>query len=218
MDEKTVKLLSKPFEDSMLKTRKGKSGMTFTYVDGACVVERLNQAFGHVWSWEVLESAMKALENGSTDVRVRGRLTVVDGGQSITKDAWGGVLVQPRGMDCEADMLKAASTDALKKAASLLGVALHLYSDEVGAEPAPAATTTKPPASKGGAATKAPAKPSGAQSAQIETLLRSTGMPEEILSEKVRGKYGCALSALTAEQAASVITYLEGVAARGRAA
>jgi hypothetical protein len=56
------------------------------------------------------------------------------------------------------------------------------------------------------------------QSAQITTLLRSTGMPEEILAEKVRNKYGVALVAITAEQAASVITYLEGVLAKGKAA
>lgn len=230
MDEKSIKILKQPFEGSQLRTRKGKSGMTFTYVDGALVVERLNEAFGHRWSWAILEWAMRPIEGGSNDVKVQGRLTVKDGDELITKDAWGGVLVRPNSMDCEADMLKAASTDALKKAASLFGVALHLYSDEVDTgddeprrdEPKRERTQSqqsKPPTSKGqqkgGASTaKPPARLSGEQSARIATLIADVGMPEDVLTDKVKTKYGVKPEQLSPEQAAAVIDYLEQVKAR----
>lgn len=192
MDDKTIKHLTTPFEGSQLRTRKGKANMSFTYVDGALVIERLNQAFGHNWSWAVLEWAMDATDNGGTDVRVQGRLSVRDGEELVCKDAFGGVLVPARGMDCTADMLKAASTDALKKAASLLGVALHLYSDEVDTGDEPRPSPAKPPAPRQLAAVKPASAPTSApkttgnpasdkQKAMIMAKAKSLGWDNEKL-------------------------------------
>ena len=64
------------------------------------------------------------------EVLVLGKLTA----EGITKMAFGSMQIS-RNKDTKAiislgDDLKAASTDALKKAASLLGVGLYLYSNQ----------------------------------------------------------------------------------------
>lgn len=134
MDEKTIKCLVEPFPESALKKRAG-ARKQLIYVEGAVVVERLNKAFDHGWTWEIIEYFVDEAPNDRNgnpqhDVTVRGRLTVYPEG--IIKEAFGGVRVGAAGKgECRGDDLKGASTDALKKAASLLGVGLHLYSDEI---------------------------------------------------------------------------------------
>jgi len=115
------KLLEQPFPRELLKTRKGTFGKPFTYVEGAEYIRRLNDAFEGDWSFEVVEH-----QTLHTEVVVLGKL--VAGG--VTKMAFGGssVTVNREGEIISiADDLKAAATDALKKASSLLGVGLHLY-------------------------------------------------------------------------------------------
>ena len=115
-------LLEQPFPKELLKTRKGR-GKQFTYVEGAEYVRRLNDAFESTWSFEVVEHQIR-----DTEVIVLGKITC-DG---ISKMAFGGssITVNREGEVVSiADDLKAAATDALKKASSLLGVGLHLYSE-----------------------------------------------------------------------------------------
>jgi len=122
-------LLEQPFPKELLKTRKGTFGKPFTYVEGAEYIRRLNDAFEGDWSFEVVEH-----QTLDTEVVVLGKLVA----GSVTKMAFGGssVTVNREGEIVSiADDLKAAATDALKKASSLLGVGLHLYG-----EPADAAT------------------------------------------------------------------------------
>jgi len=116
-------LLEQPFAKELLKTRKGTFGKPFTYVEGAEYIRRLNEAFEGDWSFEVVEH-----QTLDTEVVVLGKLVA----GSVTKMAFGGssVTVSREGEIISiADDLKAAATDALKKASSLLGVGLHLYSE-----------------------------------------------------------------------------------------
>jgi len=117
-------LLEKPFPDNLIRSRKGRLGQQFSYVEGAEYVRRLNDAFEGEWSFEIVEHHVR-----DTEVIVIGKLTAA----AVTKMAFGGssITVSREGEVISiADDLKAAATDALKKAASLLGVGLHLYSSD----------------------------------------------------------------------------------------
>ncbi len=117
--------LEQPFPQNVIKSRKGLSGKTFSYVEGAAYIKRLNDAFDGDWSFEVVEHQVQANE-----VIVLGKLTA----NGVVKSAFGGSSITVSKNTGEvislADDLKSASTAALKKACSLLGVGLHLYSND----------------------------------------------------------------------------------------
>ena len=119
-------ILERPFEAALIKTRKGAFGKTLSYVEGAEYIRRLNDAFEGEWSFEIVEHRVYDAE-----VVVVGKLTAA----GIVKTAFGGSTVTTNTHTGEvisiADDLKAAATDALKKAASFLGVGLSLYSEPV---------------------------------------------------------------------------------------
>jgi hypothetical protein len=120
-------LLEKPFEPSQIKQRQGKFGHILDYVEGHVVTSRLNEAFESNWSFEIVKYR---IIKDPGEVLVLGKLTA----EGVTKMAFGSKEIE-RSKDTKAiislgDDLKAASTDALKKAASLLGVGLYLYSDQ----------------------------------------------------------------------------------------
>lgn len=113
-------LLTKPFPLELVKQRQGPGGKTFRYVETHAVITRLNDAC-ETWSFEILKHAVR-----SDEVIVVGRLTA-DG---VVKSSFGGSAITRDKEDRPvsiADDLKAAASDALKKAASLLGVGLELY-------------------------------------------------------------------------------------------
>lgn len=122
-------ILTRPFAREQIKQRKGNQGKTVNYVDIGAVIERLNEAFDHRWDFEVLRHEVR-----ESEVVVLGKLT----GDGITKSAFGcsSVTVDHDGVVVSiGDDLKAAASDALKKAASLLGVALEIYSGQAGTAP-----------------------------------------------------------------------------------
>lgn len=113
--------------------RQGRGNMTFDYVQGSWVIKQLNILFNRKWSWSIGRE-----EVGESQVWVRGVLEVrMSPGEDglIRKEAYGGADIKRFGggnsrggqiIDL-ADDLKSASTDALKKAASLLGIAGDVY-------------------------------------------------------------------------------------------
>ena len=113
-------ILTKPFPPEQVKQRPGGHGKMLSYIETHAVISRLNEGCD-AWSFEVTRHEIHEAE-----VVVLGRLTA-DG---VVKMAFGGSSIT-RGQDGEpvslADDLKAASSDALKKTASLLGVGLELY-------------------------------------------------------------------------------------------
>jgi hypothetical protein len=118
-------LLEKAFEPAHVKQRQGTFGNTLDYVEGHAVVARLNEAFEANWAFEL---SNHWILKETDEVLVLGKLTA----EGITKMAFGSMQIS-RNQDTKAVIslgndLKAASTDALKKAASLLGVGLYLYS------------------------------------------------------------------------------------------
>jgi hypothetical protein len=113
-------VLCRPFAAEQVRSRPGQQGKTVSYVDVASVITRLNEGCD-AWSFEVVSHKVEADE-----VIVLGKL-VADG---QTKMHFGGSAIS---LDKDgravsiADDLKAAASDALKKCASLFGVALEMY-------------------------------------------------------------------------------------------
>ena len=120
MEKTTLDILSRPFERSEIKQRPGYNRKVLDYVEAHTVIARLNEAFDGDWSFEIAEHSI--VDN---EVVILGRLTAGD----VSKGQFGG---KPRTSGSQlGDDLKAAASDCLKKCATLLGVGLHLYRDEV---------------------------------------------------------------------------------------
>jgi len=121
-------ILCRPFAPEQVKTRQGQNGKTLSYVETHAVIVRLNEGCDS-WGFEIVEHHVM-----DDEVVVVGRLTadgvvkMAFGGSSITRDK------ATRSAVSIADDLKAAGSDALKKAASLLGVGLELYGGQQGRE------------------------------------------------------------------------------------
>lgn len=113
-------LLCKPFEAEQLRTRPGRNGQVLSYVETHAVISRLNEACD-AWSLRIVEHSVHADEVVVlVELAADGVVKSAFGGSSITMDSQGRVISL-------ADDLKSAASDALKKAASLLGVGLELY-------------------------------------------------------------------------------------------
>ena len=134
VSEAQVSVLTQTTPKSVIKQRKGAGGKMLNYVEHSWVTATLNKAFEWAWSWEILEWKLIP-EFDSTEAFVLGKLTVHTPRGDITKTQFGGSRIKRSKQTDEplsfADDLKAASSDALKKAASLLGIALDLYSDDL---------------------------------------------------------------------------------------
>jgi len=128
-----IELLDKPFDKSQIKERPGRGGQMLSYVETPAVIRRLNEAFDYEWDFEIEQ--FQLTENEAV---VLAKLTVYHEKGSIVKMQFGSSALA-KGKDGTVynagDALKAAASDALKKCATLLGIGLHLYEDEV--EPKP---------------------------------------------------------------------------------
>ena len=125
-----LKKLYKEFEN--VGDRPGLGGKKFKYIKGAEVIHRLNEVFGGIWSLEI-----KDVITEKDDILVHVRLTVpneYDSDKIIIKEQFGSATLKrydsgPRkGQVVDyGNAFKSATTDGIKKAASLLGVGLYLY-------------------------------------------------------------------------------------------
>src|SRR3954451_6012190 len=130
LSEAQVDFLMQRTPKKEIKTRQGRGGLQFSYVEHGYVTERLNLVFGFNWDFDIVDKQI--LED---EVIVEARLTVrTPGGQTIVKTQFGGAEIKRHASGAKsgkplsiADDYKAAASDALKKCASLLGVGLDLY-------------------------------------------------------------------------------------------
>jgi len=213
-------LLEQPFEPSQIKQREGRKGQLLDYVEGHAVIQRLNDAFEGHWSFEVVHHAIL---QESDEIVVLGKLAadgVVKmqfGSSQLTRDRGTKALVSL------ADDLKAATTDALKKCATLLGVGLHLYAEKAGREgrsrPALAKTGPVAHASKPTGDGKAGEPPAAsaqgkrldhAQHAAILKLAKQKGWSQVELNQEAVRRYGVPVPSLSAHDAARFIRALQG--------
>lgn len=108
-------------------SRPAKGGGTWDYVTGIYVKKVLNYVFAWNWDFEVKEKGIQ-----DDLVWVLGRLTVrTKTGASIVKEQFGRADLKKKrdgnGFVDYGNDLKAATTDALKKCASELGIASDVY-------------------------------------------------------------------------------------------
>ena len=203
MDQNQLRALSRPFTD--MKTRPGRNGQSISYIEGHAVVQRLNDALAGDWSFRVLE---KDVLDG--EVIVLGELRAGElvkqafGGSEVTKTRDGKIVSL-------ADDLKSAATDALKKAATLLGVALQLY----GADDPPV-KPTKPRLVEPQAHDE-PDVPEGnrltrKQADFIARLAREHGMAKGQVDALARQHHGKSANFLTVKEASEFIKQLQDAA------
>jgi hypothetical protein len=112
--------LGKPFPKEAVKQRPGGGSKMLDYIDGTAIIRRLNDATGNNWSFHLTR-----LEWHADLLMATGELTIPGMG---TRTGIGVQKVSERGGE---DLVKGASTDALKKAATLFGVALELYGPDI---------------------------------------------------------------------------------------
>lgn len=152
-------IITAPIPAELIKEREGGGKKMLSYISGSSVIDLLNASFGYMWDWEVTNQWVQdgfpffniyskapeedkvtylgkrgAWEEQAPVVHVSGRLSVIfldESGKerTITKEGFGSKSVLGKQNDQES-IFKAASTDALKKAASLLGIGAELYRDE----------------------------------------------------------------------------------------
>jgi hypothetical protein len=121
--------LAAPFETTF---RDQRGGIDLEYITGEQCVSRLNQVLGPVaWSFVVREHGLNA---EADEMWVLGELTVTIDGTTATRQQFGSQKIKRarqtgNPLDIGFD-LKGASTDALKKCASLIGVGLYLSRKE----------------------------------------------------------------------------------------
>lgn len=107
------------------------------YVSGDYVIQQLNRLFLMQWSFSVINQIYQSSANdkhGNTQnptVQVLGRLEVPGLGY---REQWGSSVVKG-GADVQESDYKSATTDALKKCASMFGIAMDLYSGPEGFMP-----------------------------------------------------------------------------------
>lgn len=129
-------MLQQQTPKEVIRWRDGKGGRKLAYVDHAHVTRTLNNAFGWRWSFEVDNELIQYVNELPFEATCRGRLTVWLPGIEVpvTKMQMG---CQPIEMMKDktkpvsiGDAMKGAASDALKKCASLLGIALDLYDSD----------------------------------------------------------------------------------------
>ena len=204
MDQNQLRALSRPFTD--IKTRPGRNGQAISYIEGHAVVQRLNEALGGDWSFRVLE---KEVLDG--EVIVLGELRAGElvkqafGGSEVTKTRDGKIVSL-------ADDLKSAATDALKKAATLMGVALQLYGVE---EPpvTPSVPRLVPPVQDGDEPDVPPGNRLTRRQAEfIGKLGRTNGLSKGEMDERAKAQFGTTAAFLTVRQASEFIQTLTNAA------
>lgn len=121
--------LAAPFDVTFRDLR---GGVELEYITGEQATTRLNETLGFLaWSFRIVEHGIHA---EADECWVLGELSVTLGDRTVTRQQFGSQKVKrSRSSGTPLDIgfdLKGAATDALKKCASLIGVALYLWKKE----------------------------------------------------------------------------------------
>lgn len=144
IDQSFKDFLATEIPSQLIKKKPGQGDMH--YISGCTVIDMLNNLTNYMWDWEITEHwVQKSIDkfNPKYDnepkpqnpvAHVIGKLTLHltdENGKdiSIMKYAAGAKPIIG-GQNEQKDIFKSASTDALKKAASLVGIGAQLYRDE----------------------------------------------------------------------------------------
>lgn len=109
-----------------------KGGQTLTYIPVSEVVTRLNNVLG-VTGWDIVESSVSRDDLDTDWIIASCTIEAEIDGRTTKRTGWGGQKVKQLKSGGPVDLgdeFKGAASDAFKKAASLIGVALYLSRDE----------------------------------------------------------------------------------------
>jgi hypothetical protein len=202
-------ILRRPFPPELIRHREGQDGKMLSYLETHVVIERLNEGCD-AWSFEVVQHHIYKVE-----VVVVGKLTA-DG---VIKMAFGGsaITINNAGKVVSlADDLKAAASDALKKAASMLGVGLDLYARR-SAIPRQSARPRPDNPGQGQPRSDPANLPAGdvateKQISAITGICRRKNVPRERLAELISQRTGKRqLNELTRREASSLMSELSSL-------
>ena len=123
---KLTAAINEPTPKEEIKHRQARGGLVIRYVTHTYTVKRLNELFGHLWDFSILDQQV-----GDGQVWVKGELKIwLSPTFAITKTAFGGSDIKKyadgKSIDI-GDDLKAGASDSLKKCASLLGLFSDVY-------------------------------------------------------------------------------------------
>lgn len=194
-------LLTRPFPPELIRQRQGQGGKMLSYVETHAVIARLNSSL-EAWSFEVIRHEI--LED---EVIVIGKLNaegiikMAFGGSAITRDRDG----RPVSV---ADDLKSAASDALKKTASLLGVALELYGGGAArGEQRGAADEPSPHQEHAPAPTSPTDRLTEKQYAAVQAIARRKNLSREGLTNMLQERFRKTdLNTLTRREASSLLS------------
>ncbi len=132
-----MKMIQTPTPPEFIKTRKGKGNKEFTYIEGGYVIAQLNKIFSPL-GWEVIYRDRLIDPNV---VVVTATLTIkhFKTGYQVSKES-SGAKDRVSGISL-GDTIKAAETDALKKAASKFGIGLDVYWGQLDVDKLPKGAT-----------------------------------------------------------------------------
>jgi len=196
-------VLTRPFPAELIKHRQGQGGKILSYLETHTVIRRLNEACD-AWDFVIMEHQLL-----DDEVVVVGKLTadgiikMAFGGSAITRDREG----RPVSI---ADDLKAAGSDALKKAASLFGVGLELYgATPDAAQPSAQSRTETGEKVESGAALGPADRLTGRQYAAVQAVARRKNLSRDRLIIMIRERFQKTdLNALTRREASSILSEL----------
>ena len=197
-------LLERPFLASEIKQREGGNGKTLDYVEGHVIVARLIDAFDGNWDFIVKSFEVSEARD---EVLVVGKLTA----EGITKMQFGSSSITRSRKDNQpvsvADDLKAAATDALKKCATLFGVALSLYGgkNEARVQPVPSHDPVPAPSAT---TASTPGRITSKQHSYLLTLSRERGLTRREADALCKDRFGVVLDHVTRSEASLLIEEL----------
>lgn len=143
IDKEVQKSLAEKLDPRSIKIKPFSSGAR--YIGGSTCIALLNKAFGFNWSMRIVERWIEPgypFKEKSGDITEQSptawcivELTVPFKDENgnivyITKNGFGSQAVTGKQKEQSGNMYKGAQTDALKKAATLFGVALELYNND----------------------------------------------------------------------------------------
>lgn len=205
-----LELLQRPFPSDQIKQRTTTLGTTVDYIETHSVITRLNEVFGGEWSFKIVEHQLM-----EDDVVVLGELTA----EGVTKQQFGTCELHQESEEgvvfSIGDALKAAASDALKKAATLFGIGLQLYQPKLQRpqmvrETAPEPVTPEAPSQPAESPEPEPELITDLQFAEIVELAKKRNMTQAEVDLRVRSRYGRGLAELTQAEAQDIISKLRG--------
>ena len=129
VNERIKKMFNQKTPKKYIKKREGRGGFKFDYVEVGYVIKKLNEMFGPFWKFEIKDKGREGKQ-----IWVLGKLTIYFAKDFfISKEQYGSATVKitREGKVVNlGDDYKAAASDALKKCASMFGIAHDVYFQE----------------------------------------------------------------------------------------